>query len=446
MGASLGAAVDPNIKALQQALTNLGAIIGDKSVQLTADGVIGPATAAAVNRAFTVHIGSGQAPAQFRTGALSQADISANANALIQLVTAEVTRRTSSSSGLPTASGNLSAPEALAQIVATYKALQLTAGSILTAYKGQTFIACEVRTRYQTAVQAYRTAAGTIFNQLAAKGYTPVQFLMDDSGNFLLDANGQARSVQVQSPLLPTMFDISDCPSTNLTGLLGSVPVPVTRVGHHRIILPRTPPVRDSGLGILPLAAAGVCLTGPFQLAGCIALAGVAGFILYETAKAIIVNWPTAANQTIAAQKAWLDNHISCLATAQAKGLPATSCDVDQSFKPSAVPPPKTGWGMLEYIGLGTVLLGVGVGAYYLIKRQRAGLPFIPSLPSIPEIAHRVFAPAPAQQAAMSGGYDDFGYDDFGDSQRYEDRRPRARGRRPDVDGVPATFKGCLCF
>lgn len=81
------------IKTLQAAIASLGAIIGDTSIKLTADGVIGPATTAAVNRALTVHIGSGQAPAQFRTGHLTASDISYNIAALTTLVQREAARR-----------------------------------------------------------------------------------------------------------------------------------------------------------------------------------------------------------------------------------------------------------------------------------------------------------------------------------------------------------------
>jgi peptidoglycan hydrolase-like protein with peptidoglycan-binding domain len=70
-------------KSLQDALRALGA----------KNGVVGPATVAAVNRAFTAHVGSGQAPPAYRTGALSLYDVAQLAGTLAQLVSAEVTRR-----------------------------------------------------------------------------------------------------------------------------------------------------------------------------------------------------------------------------------------------------------------------------------------------------------------------------------------------------------------
>lgn len=80
---------------LQSALKALGtAVGGDTSLtKLTVDGVVGPGTAAAVNHAFTVHIGAGQAPENFRTGDLSIEDVAADAAQLTSLINAEITRR-----------------------------------------------------------------------------------------------------------------------------------------------------------------------------------------------------------------------------------------------------------------------------------------------------------------------------------------------------------------
>jgi hypothetical protein len=58
-----------------------------------ADGIIGPASAAAVNRAFTTHIGAGQSPAQFRTGALTIFSVAQYAPDLTKLLAAETLRR-----------------------------------------------------------------------------------------------------------------------------------------------------------------------------------------------------------------------------------------------------------------------------------------------------------------------------------------------------------------
>lgn len=80
---------------LQNALRALGkAVGGDPSLMsLSVDGSIGPATVAAVNRAFTTHIGPGQMPAQFRTGTLGISDIAANAAQFTSYIAAEVLRR-----------------------------------------------------------------------------------------------------------------------------------------------------------------------------------------------------------------------------------------------------------------------------------------------------------------------------------------------------------------
>ena len=89
----LGAASAP-VRELQNALKSLGNTVRDSTLMvLVVDGLIGPKTTAATNRAFTVHIGAGQAAAAWRTGSLSQTEVAANATTLAQMVIAEVNRR-----------------------------------------------------------------------------------------------------------------------------------------------------------------------------------------------------------------------------------------------------------------------------------------------------------------------------------------------------------------
>lgn len=84
----------PAAAALQNALRTLGIAAGDKALAATGvDGIVGPGTAAAVNRAFTVHIGPGQAAANLRSGRLTKYDVAQNAATLTKIVAAEVARR-----------------------------------------------------------------------------------------------------------------------------------------------------------------------------------------------------------------------------------------------------------------------------------------------------------------------------------------------------------------
>jgi hypothetical protein len=81
-------------KRLQAALATLGKIAKSPSLSaIKADGALGPKTVAAVNLAFTKHLGPGQAPAELRTGALTLAFIATNANSLAGLIETEVRRR-----------------------------------------------------------------------------------------------------------------------------------------------------------------------------------------------------------------------------------------------------------------------------------------------------------------------------------------------------------------
>lgn len=79
---------------LQNALRALGQAVGDASIaKIAVDGFVGPETTAAVNRAFTKHIGPGQSPAPYRTGKLTIANVAQNAAAMTNAVKAEVGRR-----------------------------------------------------------------------------------------------------------------------------------------------------------------------------------------------------------------------------------------------------------------------------------------------------------------------------------------------------------------
>ncbi len=107
-GGGLGATVrrDPGVQALQVALRQLGTTVRDPLLaRMGVDGILGPATVRLVNRAFTTHIGPGQAPAGYRTGALGAIAIREHASQLAQLVQAESARR--ATAAVTTAQGRL---------------------------------------------------------------------------------------------------------------------------------------------------------------------------------------------------------------------------------------------------------------------------------------------------------------------------------------------------
>jgi lysozyme family protein len=82
------------VKGLQTALVALGRTVGSAQLKaIKVDGALGAKTVAAVNWAFTHHIGSGQAPAQYRTGNLTLNDVSGNAETLTNLINTETKRR-----------------------------------------------------------------------------------------------------------------------------------------------------------------------------------------------------------------------------------------------------------------------------------------------------------------------------------------------------------------
>jgi len=93
MVATASSASKADVKRLQTALVTLGKVTGSSKLTVSIDGAIGPKTIAAVNWAFTNHVGSGQAPAQYRTGKLTQAQVLGSINTLSSLIETEIKRR-----------------------------------------------------------------------------------------------------------------------------------------------------------------------------------------------------------------------------------------------------------------------------------------------------------------------------------------------------------------
>lgn len=87
------------VASLQTALIALGQKVGDATLAaLVLDGLIGPKTTAAANRAFAMYVSS--APANLATGTLSQTQVSTNAASLASYVNAELSRRGAKSTAL----------------------------------------------------------------------------------------------------------------------------------------------------------------------------------------------------------------------------------------------------------------------------------------------------------------------------------------------------------
>jgi hypothetical protein len=106
-------AASASVVGLQTALANFGRQIGDAALKaIVADGLIGPKTTAAANRAMRQHIGAGQAPQDLRTGVLTQAQVVANAAQLTTLINTEARRR---GFGIATAPATVKKPVAKAK-------------------------------------------------------------------------------------------------------------------------------------------------------------------------------------------------------------------------------------------------------------------------------------------------------------------------------------------
>jgi hypothetical protein len=104
--------MNPLATNLQNALRALGRAVGGDAqlLAVSADGVIGPSTTAAVNRAFTTHIGPGQAGGVPRTGTITMFDVAAQIGPITTAIQNETVRRGGALSPPKTGGGGGGAP------------------------------------------------------------------------------------------------------------------------------------------------------------------------------------------------------------------------------------------------------------------------------------------------------------------------------------------------
>jgi hypothetical protein len=107
-------AYSSGVASLQTALITLGQKVGDSTLAtLVLDGLIGPKTTAAANRAFTTYVSSG--PNFASGGAMSQSQVASAAEELAGFVRAEISRRggTANSATAPVRVPGVATPTAL---------------------------------------------------------------------------------------------------------------------------------------------------------------------------------------------------------------------------------------------------------------------------------------------------------------------------------------------
>jgi lysozyme family protein len=119
-----------DVRRLQAALVALGKAVGSTKLKVAVDGAIGAKTVAAVNWAFTNHIGPGQASPQYRTGNLSQAFVLTNAAALAEYAEAETRRRASTTVAAKVAPAAKLSPAAQKTAVKRLQTALVTLGKV----------------------------------------------------------------------------------------------------------------------------------------------------------------------------------------------------------------------------------------------------------------------------------------------------------------------------
>lgn len=175
-GISFGAAaaVVASAKRLQAALQALGRTVKDSTLfAIKVDGALGAKTVAGVNRAFTKHLGVGQAPANYRTGKLTLAQVKAAPDALAALLEAEVKRRGGSLIPITATKKTATAKKAVAKKPATKKAAKPAAKKVAVKKKATKVVAkvsapkvVKTTTGKTVSVQDVRTEDGQYSQQI----------------------------------------------------------------------------------------------------------------------------------------------------------------------------------------------------------------------------------------------------------------------------------------
>ena len=129
VAATTARAVPGSASQLQADLVTLGKIVKDSTLEaVKVDGLPGPKTATAVNRALSKYATS--APATYRTGKLTLAAVKADGGTLIALLEAEIKRRGGTVVPAKTVAGAKAAKKAATKVAAAQKAASKKAAAM----------------------------------------------------------------------------------------------------------------------------------------------------------------------------------------------------------------------------------------------------------------------------------------------------------------------------
>jgi hypothetical protein len=272
--------------------------------------------------------------------------------------------------------GQETADRALADLSNMYRNLQLQAGRVLTLFGSNA--PCEVINRHFAAVEDYVAAAGNIFQQLTAQGFTVVQKLYNLQGQQVGEQKGP-------TPVRPAYFE----PCKGGSGINGFGFGRFAGQPHFgRTVL---------NLGMVPNSAD----LGAFPLVAVVIIALVAGGTAVAVTHTIMVNLPSQPVAQVQAQGVWMDNYLTCVER-KLKTDPKLAHDKADALCRGLTKPPEPPKPALP-MDPTTLIVGVSVlallaigGAYAYREYKRRQGTLAPPSPAPPQLA-----PMPAQTAGL---------------------------------------------
>lgn len=272
--------------------------------------------------------------------------------------------------------------EALNRVSNQYRTLRMQQGRIAATYKKiGAPIPCEVMSKFNAAVREYQIAGVKVLDAIR-KALPDTQFFqvpVDMEGKPLLDSKGVSIRRTIDVPLHPGGFVLGPgCPGFSGSpfglgqgGALGAswttyaAAAGLVAVGVGLIIV--AAPVAAVGAaavaaGTLPTAGAA---------AAAVATAAGAASALVGVLKAVQIVWPDDSEKYVNEFTAWNEGRLACLDKAAARGVKGAAAISECGAAAGAPTPPSHGWGILAWIGLGTVVVGGVIAARYIYRRRR---------------------------------------------------------------------------
>lgn len=283
------------------------------------------------------------------------------------------------------ATSRLDPVNALNRVSNQYRTLRMQQGRIVATYrKLGAPIPCEVMSKFNAAVREYQIAGIKVLDAIR-KAVPDVQLFqvpVDMDGKPLLDSKGQSVRRTIDVPLHPGGFVLGP----GCKGFSGATAGAFGfgqggQLGADWKTYAAAAGLIAVGVGLFIVAAPIGAVALAAVAAGTIPTAGAAAAVVATAAgataaiigvlKAIKIVWPDDSEKYVNEFTAWNEGRLVCLDKAAARGVKGEAAVKECGAAAGAPKPPTHGWGILAWIGLGTVVVGGAVAARYFYRRHK---------------------------------------------------------------------------